>query len=574
MEIINKDREFNSLLNEPPTQDIIDQRLFNISEIEGVSFDEIQRQFNVAFEERLKTRIRDFVRSELSPLEKNLKKQQVVNWLKNFFTDQRSIDNVIEYYTAAEETIIISTIKKALYKENDQSRYLVEELLLRGALYLIAAAPKTGKSLFATDLAVTCCLGEKFLNRKVKPNTNVLFVQNEENLHQTAFRAYHNGLQNLELENKELFDNIVDTHRFTMVKNVDIIQDLRIITDLIDKYEVKLVIVDSLSASVKKGGLNEHSPELLAGLLTFQQMIQDRNITGLLIHHTNKTDDNSGQSEMIKGIAGRSDISRANDGIIKMASSKTQGLIDLFFLPRNGQQTQFVVEQEVGEACYWKYRVVQEESLSEDNIHIQNQILRVLKERYEQWMGETKGETLPVYGYYLSELERNLSFDKDTLIERLNYMLQVEGIERTGHNKKHLYHYPVKGESWLDQYLEDEEAKNAKQKALLDLDIKRKDHLLTLRSYDEVKEYIKDWDRADEVRIVNRMTQEEKDSFYFYMYPQPYKLGEKVKVKIEDKEFESNILRISYELNLKHHKYYVENYEDYLLSSNLRKLNP
>ena len=72
---------------------------------------------------------------------------------------------------------------------------------------------------------------------------------------------------------------------------------------------------------------------------------------------------------------------------------------------------------------------------------------------------------------------------------------------------------------------------------------------------------------------MNRMTTEEKDYFYSKMYPQPYKVGEKVTVKIEDKEFESNILRITYEINLKHHKYYVENYSDYLLSSNLKKLS-
>lgn len=572
--MMNKEKEFAVILNEPPSQDIIDQKLFNLAELEGVSFEDMQRQFNEMFESRLKERIRDFIRTELSPLERHLKKQQVKNWLKNFFTDLRTIDNLIEYYTAAEESIIISTIKKALYREKDTSRYLVEELLLRGALYLVAAAPKTGKSLFATDLAVTCCLGEKFLNRKVKPNTNVLFIQNEENLHQTAFRAYHNGLQNLELENKELFDNIIDTHRFTLVKNVDIIQDLKTITDLIDKFEVKLVIVDSLSASVKKGGLNEHSPELLAGLLTFQQMVQDKNITGLLIHHTNKLDNNEGQTEMIKGIAGRSDISRANDGIIKMAAStKHKGLIDLFFLPRNGQQTTFLVKQDIGEACYWKYSVEDEQSLSEDNIHIQNQILRLLKDRYDQWISETAGEKLPVYGYYLSELERNLSYDKDTIIERLNYMLQVEGIERVGHNKRHLYHFPLSGESWLSQYMEEEEEKVSRQKALLDLDHKRKEKLLSFKTYPEIKEYIKDWEKTDEARIVNLMTQEEKDSFYQIVYDQPYKVGEKVIVIIDKTESEREIKRISYDINLKHHKYYFDGVEDYIIKSNLKKIN-
>lgn len=565
-------KEYLIILNEPPAQEEIDQKLFNISEVHGISYDEVQREFHTAFEERLKKKIKQFVKSDLSPLERNLKKQQVKNWLKFFFTDIRMIDNVIDYYVSAEETVIISTIKAALCREKDKSRYLVDELLLRGALYLVAAAPKTGKSLFATDLAVTCCLGEKFLNRKVKANTNVLFIQNEENLSQTAFRAYNNGLQNLELENTLLYESITDTHRFTLVKNVDIVQDLNTVIELIDKYEAKLVIVDSLSASVKKGGLNEHSPELLAGLLTFQQMIQDKGITGLLIHHTTKTDTNESQTDMIKGIAGRNDISRANDGIIKMAASKEKGLIDLYFLPRNGQQTQFKIKQEIGEACYWKYQVVEEESLSAENIAIQNKILRLLKDRYMQWAEETKREKLPVYGYFLSEIEKSLNLPLDTLIERLNYMLSVEGIERVGYNKRHLYHYPVEGESWLDQYLLDEEEKLEKQKMLLDLDQKRKEKLLSLPTYESVKDYIKDWTRSDNIRILKLMSDEERDSFYGKMFPPDFNVGELVLVTMDDKEIEGLITRVSYDVNLKYHKYFVKGVENFILISNLKRL--
>lgn len=572
--MLDKEKEFQILLNDILTQEEREQKLFNLAEREGVSFEDIQKEFNYLFEQTLRERIRQFIKTDLSPLERHLKRQQVKNWLKNFFTDQKTIDLIIEYYTSAEETVIISTIKAALVKEEDSSKYLVEELLLKGALYLVAAAPKTGKSLFATDLAVTCCRGEKFLNRKVKPNTNVLFIQNEENLTQTAFRAYHNGLQNLELENPEFFKEIVETHRFTMAKNLDIIQDLSTIFELVDKFDVKLIIVDSLSASIKKGGLNEHSSELLAGLLTFQQLVQDKNITGLLIHHTNKGDTNESQEGMIKGIAGRNDISRANDGIIKMAASpKDKGNIELYFLPRNGQQTKFIVTQEVGEACFWKYKVIEEESLSPENIAIQNKILRLLKDRYNQWKEETEGNSLPVYGYFLSEICSAVSLDKDTVIERLNYMLQVEGISRVGYEKRHLYHYPIKGESWLDQYLEEEEEKINKQKALLDLDQKRKNDLLSFKTYPEIKEYIKDFSQTDNARIVNLMTEDEKDAFYSIVYKPKFSIGQKVLVTIENLEMESVITKVKYDINLKYHKYFVENVDDFLLISNLKSID-
>jgi hypothetical protein len=275
---------------------------------------------------------------------------------------------------------------------------------------------------------------------------------------------------------------------------------------------------------------------------------------------------------MIKGIAGRNDISRANDGIIKMAASKDKGLIDLYFLPRNGQQTQFKIKQEVGEACYWKYQVVEEESLSAENIAIQNKILRLLKDRYMQWVEETKREKLPVYGYFLSEIEKSLNLPLDTLIDRLNYMLSVEGIERVGYNKRHLYHYPIEGESWLDQYLLDEDEKLEKQKMLLDLDQKRKETLLSLPTYEAVKDYIKDWTRSDNIRILKLMSDEERDSFYGKMFPPDFNVGELVLVTMEDKEIEGLITRVSYDVNLKYHKYYVKGVENFILISNLKRL--
>lgn len=562
--------EFEILLN-VTNNDEREQKLWNLADHKHLNFEDVLQAFNKKFEKTLIDRIKKFISPDLTPLERQLKKQQVKSWLKGFFTDQKDITSIIEYYTAAEEEIIVCTIKQALALRKDKCRYLVEGLLLTGALYLIAAAPKTGKSLYATDLAVTCCLGNTFLNRRVQPNTNVLFIQNEENIAEAANRAYTNGLQNIELENPELFKSITETHRFTLVKNLDIIQDLKKIFELVNKYQIGLIIVDSLSASVKKGGLNEHSPELLAGLLTFQQNIQDRGITGLLIHHTIKSDSNDNQQEMIKGIAGRNDISRANDGIIKMSPNKdTKNLIDLFFLPRNGQQCTFKIKQSIGEACYWKYEVVEEDTLSAENIAIQNKILRLLKDRYDQWIKETNGEQLPVYGYFLSELERHLSFSRDILIERLNYMLSVEGISRVGLDKKHLYYYPIEGESWLDQYLEAENNKLETQKALLDLDLKRKEAIMKLNSYDEVKEYSKGWTVADQKRVLKTMTAEEQNTFNLRVYPPKYQVGDTIILDLsENKKRKGKITKILYNMGLQHHQYYIEGIDSFFLESNL-----
>jgi len=568
-------KEFSILLNKPNEEER-EQKLFNLAERNNLEFDEILKAFNSVFEDTLRERIKEFIGSNLSPLERQLKKQQVKNWLRGFFNDTKDINSLMDYYTAAEEEIIVCTIRQALDLRTDRNRYLVDGLLLTGALYLIAAAPKTGKSLYATDLAVTCCLGNTFLNRRVQPNTNVLFLQNEENITEAANRAYTNGLQNLELENPEMFKTITETNRFTLVKNLDIIQDLKKIFDLVTKYDIGLVVVDSLSASVKKGGLNEHSPELLSGLLTFQQHIQDRGITGLLIHHTIKSDNNENQQEMIKGIAGRNDISRANDGIIKMSASKdAKGHLNLYFLPRNGQQCSFVVKQSVGEACYWKYEVVEEDTLSPENVTIQNKILRVLKERYNQWQLETNGEKFPIYGYHLSELERSTSLDRDILVERLNYMLSIEGIERTGVNRKHLYHYPLRGESWLDQYLEAEDKTLRHQKELLNLDLKRKDGLLELKTKEEIKAFTKDWTIADGQRVFNTMSAEEQNNMNLIMYPPKYPVGTLVIVDVDIHRSQKGVIgKIIYNKALQHHQYYVDGIDSFSLESNLRICNP
>lgn len=570
LERITQDLEV--LLNNPDL-DTTDreQRLLTLSEEYSLPYDQVHDQYHQIFEATLRKKIKSFLNPDLTPLKRVMQKQKVKNWLKAFITDYKDISTIIDTYASEEEDIIVSTLREALNIQKNSNRYLVEELLLRGALYLVAAAPKTGKSLLATSLGVAVVTGRKFLNRHSQSGLNVLFIQNEENISETARRAYTNGLQELELENPGLFNEITTSKRFVIAKNLDIVQDLRKIFELIDTNKVDLVIVDSLSASVNKGGLNEHSPELLAGLLAFQQNIQDRNITGVLIHHTIKSDNNDNRQEMVKGIAGRSDIVRANDGIIKM-SPKGKTAVELFFLPRNGTQCQFTIEKKDGEACYWDFEVIKEESLSPENISVQNSILRLLKERYQEWFANPNRK-LPVTGCFLSEITKELNLSKDIVIQRLNYMLQVEGIEVSPYKKKHLYHYPEKGESWLDQYLQEEEERKQSQQALLDLYKERKDKLLTLTNKKDIMLLMQDWSVEDKKEIQKMMTETERASFLLKLNPPKYPLGDKVCIQVDDQLTESfEITNIVYDKKSKVHLYTLDKNEGVFLESNLTQV--
>ena len=545
------------------------QRFLVIAEEHGLDSENVQKQFHAVFEKKLRAKVKTCLQPDLSPLQRVLKKQAVKTWLRNFLTDHKDINTIMDTYAKEEEDIILSTIKDALSIQKDRNRYLVEELLLRGAMYLVAAAPKTGKSLLATNLGVSVVTGQKFLNRHCQSGLNVLFIQNEENIAETARRAYTNGLQKIELENPGLFNDITTSERFVIAKNLDIVQDLKRIFEIVDAKKIDLLIIDSLSASITKGGLNEHSPELLSGLLALQQNIQDRNITGVLIHHTIKSDSNENRQEMVKGIAGRSDIVRANDGIIKMAPKGTTS-VEVFFLPRNGVQAQFVIEKQDGEACFWSFEVTKEESLSPENLTIQNKILRVLKAKYDEWVAEGKG--LPVGGYVLSELEKEVNYDRDTIIARLNYMIGVEGIEVTPYRRKHLYHFPKSGESWLEQYLLEEEEKVTQQKALFELYRERKDKLLSMTTSDAIIDLTQDWTEEDKKQVQSLMSSTELNQLRLINNPPKYPVGDYVSISIDGQVSEPlRITKIVWVSKSKLHQYTLENTEGVFLESNLTK---
>lgn len=568
--ILTLEHEVKSLLNDVNLDNTDRSQAFLLlADQYNASPEEVADKFHEVFELALRERIQTFLVPDLSPLQRALKKQAVKTWLRNYLTDQKDIIAVMDTYAKEEEEIILSTIKDALYIQKDRNRYLVEELLLRGALYLVAAAPKTGKSLLATNLGVSVVTGAKFLNRHCQSGLNVLFIQNEENISETARRAYTNGLQRIELENPGLFNEITSSERFIIAKNLDIVQDLKRIFEIVDQKKIDLLLIDSLSASITKGGINEHSPELLSGLLALQQNIQDRNITGVLIHHTIKSDSNENRQEMVKGVAGRSDIVRANDGIIKMAP-KDNNSVEVFFLPRNGVQCQFTIQKKDGEACYWHFEVIKEESLSPENIAIQNKILRCLKEKYQEW--KASDQKLPVSGYYLSQLEKELSIDGDTLITRLNYMLSVEGIEVSPYKKRHLYHFPSSGESWLEQYLTEEEEKIAQQKALFEVYQERKNALVACQTAQDIGILTSDWSAQDRKEVQRLMTEEELDKVRLVNNPPKYLVGDEVFISIDGQlGTPTKITGVKWIVKSKIHHYTLEGMDGVFLESNLTK---
>lgn len=547
------------------------------SEIEATAIEldkspnDIREDFYEILERVIRERVQEFSKPDLSPIKRGDKRSALDAWLKAFISDKKQREDTITAYSQDEEVVELYTIAELIEKAKEKgTRYLVSELFLYGTMILVAAAPKTGKSLFATALAVAVATGQDFFNRKVDQG-NVLFIQNEESLIETGRRLVGAGLQNLEVESPELYYDLINSNKITVVRNLDIALDQQKIFELVEQFNISLVIVDSLGASIKKGGLTEYSPEIMGALYGFQTECQDRGIVGVVLHHTTKIDSNADKSSQIKGIAGFNGIVRANDGIIKLEPNlKNQELINFHIVPRNGSPFEIKAYIVKDEALFWNWVIKEETSLSEANIQLQNDVLRLLVARWEVWEEVNKQRSVlerePVYGYTSQDLLSLLdNTPRENLVERLNAMLSSEGIERTVRSKKHVYHLPPSGETWLLAYLQAEEERRNQQEEVANLEKEMAQLLVDCNTREEIQVLIQDWSKEERKRTLSRLNAPSFNQVMLLMHPPKYVKGDYVGICNQDIIREVTLVEFNpKEKSAKSenkHLYYLEGYE-------------
>lgn len=197
-----------------------------------------------------------------------------------------------------------------LARAPDYIEWLVPDLLTTNELFLLAAAPRAGKSLLAMELARCIASGQKFLDRPVTQGP-VVFVRCEDSETKTKERETAQG-----------WEPGLPVYWLDKFK----LQDLPHLREIAVDLEARLIILDTLSR-VRDGAISESSAEMSQVLEPLQEMAQELGICVLLIHHTGKVklDDVNGFVEVFDSIRGSSAIRAVCRGTIIIAPDDRSG---------------------------------------------------------------------------------------------------------------------------------------------------------------------------------------------------------------------------------------------------------
>lgn len=553
-----------------------DDLVVNASEFTGFDKDTVYQDFFLYLEQECKIKVREAIRSE-NTAKKAYIKTQVLSWLRKFFETKEAIRVFDAYSVEAKEAETFQLGELFELARKQQTKYIVKELIEVGVLLILAATAKTGKSLIATYLANCVAQGKEFLGRVTDP-CGVLFIQNEERLETTtAPRFYDQGLQNLEAIDPVAFNELVNSDKLVIARGMDIGVDLTTIMKTAIDKNCKLVIIDSLRASLRKSGMTDLSPEVPGLLYALQEECHKHGITVLLIHHNTKLaakpndKGNRGKADLINGMGGLSGIAAANDGMIfafPVESDEAPRPILLHFIPRTGGEMSLTIEYREDEACFWEFTVTEESTMSAENLALQNSILRLLYARYNQWKERDKDNTeeVPVYGCTLQELISLTDCQKKSLVTVLNFMLRREGICRYSDPKakKHIYCIHPSGESWMQVYLLKEDKEKEEMEIKKEIELRLARQLENITTLEELKELTGEWTTDLKRRVQKHLNPETLSRIHFLSYPPKYGVGDAV---LLDKNLDPaqekayKISEVYYHLESKRVRYKLEGLE-------------
>lgn len=179
-----------------------------------------------------------------------------------------------------------------LYENVYQSRPPIVDGLLRAGTYLLAGAPKVGKSFLVAQLAYHVSMGLKLWDYEVRKGT-VLYLALEDNyqrLQERMFRMF--GVEGTD-----------DLHFAVYAKQIGNGLDEQLEKFLREHPDTNLIIIDTLQKVREVGGDAYSYANDYEIVGKFKQFADKHNICLLLVHHTRKQPAGD-KFEMISGTTG------------------------------------------------------------------------------------------------------------------------------------------------------------------------------------------------------------------------------------------------------------------------------
>lgn len=252
------------------------------------------------------------------------------------FNSSRILSDIRDLQAPRHDYVTSLSLRELLKYEDGESDWLIPNFFSSTGLYILAAPPKTGKTILLNKLMYAVAVSGVFMDRPTQTG-NVLYIQLEESIKTMKKRAYLSGFGDDSDEETSLVVNFSD--RLHIERVFDLSTDLDWLSKLIMEYKPKLVAIDSLRMASVKSDAGENTNEFGKLLYALQQVVNFSGTCCVLVHHMNKT--SGGKNiDLVQKLAGHTSISAASDGIIGLTSEEDEDgrMIMLKTKPRDGTE--------------------------------------------------------------------------------------------------------------------------------------------------------------------------------------------------------------------------------------------
>ncbi|MDA9771207.1 AAA family ATPase [Emcibacteraceae bacterium] len=172
--------------------------------------------------------------------------------------------------------------------------FLVNKWIIRGYVSLVVAPPGVGKSTLMTNLAVSCCSDNDFLNMNLKTGLKCQIINLEDNLghinNQIAACSYQHNINVNELAER-LFVNSTADETFHLVAANDnsTVNETNKLVELIAEIKTNKIDILIIDPIISAHGAEENNNMQMDGfMIAIKRIASEANCAVVLVHHTGK----------------------------------------------------------------------------------------------------------------------------------------------------------------------------------------------------------------------------------------------------------------------------------------------
>lgn len=246
-------------------------------------------------DERLRLELKALAKED-DPVKRLRKRSEIASHYRIKASDIEACIRLLDERSKTPEAEAI-TLDELFDLPLDNLDYLIPGMLPRGETILFVAAPKTGKTLLAYDVAFAVATGEsKFLGEDCKEG-KVLIIQCDESVSTAKGRLNKRGFRRGDV-------NVHFMSSFNM-------SQLDKLEEKLETFRPALVIIDSLRKINAGRQISENSAEFADNIYQLKEILSRYNASGILIHHSNKNPEAVG----VDKVRGSSAIAGATWGV-------------------------------------------------------------------------------------------------------------------------------------------------------------------------------------------------------------------------------------------------------------------